>query len=136
MTADQIHSATHLTQERRVPLPVQMLTVVFYTGFAITVSVVAMVFFGMIGIAVALILAWQWGRIAARGGEAPKTEAPRPAPERSGNAAFDAYRDDVLARLEQDQADFAEFLDRLRAAKDRTEFEQFMGERDASPAVA
>ncbi|WP_069299375.1 DUF2852 domain-containing protein [Neptunicoccus sediminis] len=47
----------------------------------------------------------------------------------SGNAAFDAYRDDTLKRLEDEQNAFQSFLQRLRDAKDKTEFDQFMNER-------
>jgi hypothetical protein len=49
----------------------------------------------------------------------------------SGNAAFDDYRDETLRRLEEEQREFREFLDRLRRAKDKVEFDQFMSERRA-----
>jgi hypothetical protein len=49
----------------------------------------------------------------------------------SGNTAFDAYRDATLKRLEEEQRAFADFLGRLRSAKDREEFERFMAERAA-----
>jgi hypothetical protein len=52
----------------------------------------------------------------------------------SGNRAFDEYRTDTLRRLEQEQREFREFLDRLRFAKDKTEFDQFMAERGNRPA--
>ncbi|MEI2781404.1 MAG: DUF2852 domain-containing protein [Candidatus Competibacter sp.] len=48
----------------------------------------------------------------------------------SGNTAFDEYRDATLRRLEEDQREFVEFLDRLRRARDRAEFDQFMAEQD------
>ena len=48
----------------------------------------------------------------------------------SGNTAFDAYKADVLSRLEQEQDDFQDFLTRLRDAKDKMEFDQFMSERE------
>jgi hypothetical protein len=51
----------------------------------------------------------------------------------SGNAAFDEYREDTLRRLEEEQKDFAAYLERLRFAKDRAEFEQFMTERRPRP---
>jgi hypothetical protein len=55
----------------------------------------------------------------------------------SGNAAFDEYRSETLRRLEDEQRDFLEFLNRLRQAKDKAEFDQFMAERgrrhDAPP---
>src|SRR4029077_5167770 len=37
----------------------------------------------------------------------------------SGNRAFDDYRADTLRRLEEEQREFKEFLQRLRFAKDR-----------------
>lgn len=47
----------------------------------------------------------------------------------SGNRAFDEYRADALRRLEEEQREFKDFLDRLRHAKDKAEFDQFMDER-------
>ncbi|MGB6534353.1 MAG: DUF2852 domain-containing protein [Xanthobacteraceae bacterium] len=47
----------------------------------------------------------------------------------SGNRAFDDYRAETLRRLEEEQREFKEFLERLRFAKDRAEFDQFMSER-------
>ncbi len=47
----------------------------------------------------------------------------------SGNRAFDEYRTETLKRLEEEQREFHDFLDRLRFAKDKTEFDQFMAER-------
>lgn len=47
----------------------------------------------------------------------------------SGNRAFDEYRAETLRRLEDEQRDFFEFLNRLRQAKDKAEFDQFMAER-------
>ena len=56
-----------------------------------------------------------------------------PAQQRSGNRAFDDYRADTLHRLEQEQQDFAAFLDRLRFARDKSEFDAFMAERRRPP---
>ncbi len=47
----------------------------------------------------------------------------------SGNSAFDAYKADTLRRLEEEQKAFESFLERLRAAKDKSEFDAFMDER-------
>jgi hypothetical protein len=55
-------------------------------------------------------------------------------PPSSGNRAFDDYRADTLRRLEEEQREFKEFLQRLRFAKDRAEFDQFMAERRNRPA--
>jgi hypothetical protein len=48
---------------------------------------------------------------------------------RSGNRAFDEYRSETLRRLEDEEREFRDFLDRLRHAKDKGEFDQFMAER-------
>lgn len=52
----------------------------------------------------------------------------------SGNSAFDEYREETLRRLEDEQKEFKGFLDRLRQAKDKAEFDQFMAERRNRPA--
>jgi len=54
-------------------------------------------------------------------------------PRSSGNRAFDEYRAETLRRLEEEQKEFASFLDRLRFAKDKAEFDQFMDERRSRP---
>ncbi|NUB43022.1 DUF2852 domain-containing protein [Fertoebacter nigrum] len=47
----------------------------------------------------------------------------------SGNTAFDAYKADMLRRLEDEQTAFEAFLQRLRDAKDKSEFDAFMDDR-------
>lgn len=47
----------------------------------------------------------------------------------SGNSAFDAYKAETLRRLEEEQAAFEGFLNRLREAKDKQEFDAFMEDR-------
>jgi hypothetical protein len=54
-------------------------------------------------------------------------------PPSSGNRAFDDYRTETLRRLEDEQREFKDFLERLRFAKDRVEFDQFMTERRNRP---
>lgn len=51
----------------------------------------------------------------------------------SGNVAFDEYREETLRRLDEEQREFRDYLDRLRSAKDRAEFDQFMAERRNRP---
>ena len=50
-------------------------------------------------------------------------------PPSSGNKAFDDYRAETLRRLEDEQREFQDFLARLREAKDKAEFDQFMADR-------
>ena len=54
-------------------------------------------------------------------------------PASSGNNAFDEYRAETLKRLEDEQREFKDFLGRLRFAKDRAEFDQFMADRRQRP---
>lgn len=51
----------------------------------------------------------------------------------SGNSAFDAYKAETLRRLEDEQAAFEGFLNRLREAKDKQEFDAFMEDRARTP---
>jgi Protein of unknown function (DUF2852) len=60
-------------------------------------------------------------------------------PQSVRSNAFDEYRADTLRRLEDEKKEFQVFLDRLRAAKDRAEFDQFMsdrGNRGGNPSPA
>lgn len=57
----------------------------------------------------------------------------------SGNAAFDDWRDAEMARLDEERKkldemrrEFDQHMRDLRMARDRTEFEQFMADRQAS----
>lgn len=67
---------------------------------------------------------WGWGR--------QRPAAPPP----SGNRAFDEYRAETLRRLEEEQQEFVAYLERLRQAKDKAEFDTFMADRrrQAPPA--
>ena len=58
----------------------------------------------------------------------------------TGNAAFDEWRTAELSRLDEErrkldeaQREFSEYVDAIRRAKDREEFERFMAERRARP---
>jgi hypothetical protein len=53
----------------------------------------------------------------------------------TGNRAFDEYRAETLRRLEEEATEFQEFLSRLRMAKDKSEFDQFMTERRNRPST-
>ena len=55
----------------------------------------------------------------------------------TGNVAFDDYRRATLERLQEESREFGAFVERLRRAKDQSEFEAFMADRAAKngPAV-
>jgi len=61
-------------------------------------------------------------------------EARRFTERSSGNAAFDEYRARTLEKLQEEQEAFGEFLERLRKARDKEEFDRFMAERNGQPA--
>lgn len=63
-----------------------------------------------------------------------RTQRPRYYAAPTGNSAFDAYREETLKRLEDEHGEFMDFLQKLREAKDKAEFDQFMEQRDAKPA--
>ena len=54
----------------------------------------------------------------------------------TGNRAFDDYREATLRRLEEEATEFQGFLQRLRQAKDKAEFDQFMAERTRGEQTA
>ena len=54
----------------------------------------------------------------------------------SGNVAFDEYREETLRKLDEEQREFRDYLDKLRSAKDRAEFDQFMAERRNRPPAS
>ncbi len=114
----------------------------------ITAMVIGFIIFWPIGLAILAYLIWsgrmgccgrrarsgwkqraaeKWERKMERFGMHAKAYQP------TGNRAFDEYRDETLKRLEEEAQDFQSFLDRLRMAKDKAEFEEFMSERRNRP---
>jgi hypothetical protein len=47
----------------------------------------------------------------------------------SGNRAFDDYREETLNRLQEEHEEFQSFMEKLRHARDKAEFDQFMADR-------
>ena len=95
-------------------------------GAWIAAMVAGFILFWPIGLALVLYMtmAGKWST-----GGACRNRKVRARMASSGNGAFDAYRDATLRRLEEEQQAFEEFLQRLREAKDKAEFDQFMDER-------
>lgn len=126
------------TASHQISQPIQIVSIVFYAGFAISLSIVAMAMFGLVGIGLAALFAWQWGRIPALSGRIALDDALDDAAttlgfnlkvastQSSGNQSFDAYREALMQRLEKEQSQFEGFLVRLRDAKDKHQFDQFM----------
>ena len=99
-------------------------------GAWIAAMVLGFVFFWPVGLAFLAYMIWS-KRMFKSGCRTRSTHMHHGfhAMKSSGNGAFDAYKADTLARLEQEQSDFESFLARLRAAKDKAEFDEFMEER-------
>lgn len=120
-----------------MPVSVQVLSTLLFAGFAIPVTIVALNIFWPAGFALAVILAWRGGFAPNMSGRTSKQEIedtvksliPESSAKSSGNKSFDAYRTELLTRLETEQENFENFLGRLREAKDKSEFDQFMEDR-------
>ncbi len=101
-------------------------------GAWIVAMILGFVFVWPVGLALLVYMIWSKrmfsGTCAARRGTHTR-HAFRGAMRSSGNSAFDAYRNETLRRLEDEQASFEAFLERLREAKDKAEFDQFMEDR-------
>lgn len=124
----------------RPPFALRIVSLVFFAGFSIPVTIVALNIFWPAGFVLGLVIAVQWTKIMGLSEGTPLTravDALRPknatpdAPQSSGNASFDAYRTELLNRLETEQQQFDTFLVRLRDAKDKSEFDSFMEDRAA-----
>ena len=100
-------------------------------GAWIALMVLAFIFFWPVGLALLAYMIWSkkmFNSACRRSRHSAHFTAMRP----SGNRAFDAYKADTLRRLEEEQENFEAFLERLREAKDKAEFDQFMEERAKS----
>jgi Protein of unknown function (DUF2852) len=117
----------------RPHLAVQILGLLLFGGFAIVATSLAFVFFWPAGFVLAIVLGWiGFGRILNQRHAGPRREDHRmsaPSLARTGNASFDTYRTEVLDRLQDEQRSFVRFLDRLRDAKDKAQFDRFMDDR-------
>jgi hypothetical protein len=98
-------------------------------GAWIAAMVLGFIFLWPVGLAILFYMIWSnrmSGSFFCNRNASRRTPTPRGS---SGNLAFDAYRDDTIKRLEDEQQAFQGFLQRLREAKDKTEFDEFMDER-------
>jgi hypothetical protein len=107
----------------------------------IALMVVGFIVFWPIGLALLFYLMWSgrmgcWkhGHVGRRNGPGRWYGVTGAAGRSSGNTAFDEYKAETLRRLEDEQKEFVEFLDRLRQSKDKAEFDQFMADRRNRPA--
>ncbi|MBS1303563.1 DUF2852 domain-containing protein [Loktanella sp. SALINAS62] len=95
-------------------------------GAWIATMVIAMIVAWPVGLAVLAYMIF--GNKFSKGAASSKVRPSRMMAT-SGNTAFDAYKQDTLHRLQEEQDEFTAFLGRLREAKDKAEFDQFMADR-------
>lgn len=99
-------------------------------GAWIAAMVLGFIFFWPVGLALLFYMIWSkrmCSKSSCGTGSHRKTRSA--AFKSSGNSAFDAYKAETLRRLEDEQGSFEAFLERLRAAKDKSEFDQFMNDQ-------
>ncbi|MDP5306796.1 DUF2852 domain-containing protein [Paracoccus spongiarum] len=96
----------------------------------IVAMILGFVAFWPVGLAILGYMIWSKRMF----GCSTRSHAPRYRAASTGNSAFDAYRDETLKRLEDEHREFVEFLKKLREAKDKAEFDQFMQQREDKPA--
>ncbi len=99
-------------------------------GAWIAAMVLGFVFFWPVGLALLFYMIWSKRMFSTSCSHRRSRSRHGPRAMRTtGNSAFDSYKEDTLRRLEQEQHDFESFLERLRKAKDKAEFDQFMDDR-------
>ena len=97
-------------------------------GAWIAAMVLGFIFFWPDGLALLFYMIWS-KRMFSKSCTSRRMGQHMTAMRSTGNAAFDSYKADTLRRLEEEQTNFEAFLERLREAKDKSEFDQFMDER-------
>ena len=130
---------SHSKRNNDPHLAVQILTIIAFGVFSIVAVSLAFAATWIAGLVLTILIALTWSRSRTFGGRGPAEQlvqhvvsevAPNVSTKTSsGNASFDAYREDTLRRLQEEQESFENFLNRLRDAKDKTEFNEFMDER-------
>ncbi|MCT4608766.1 MAG: DUF2852 domain-containing protein [Pelagimonas sp.] len=102
-------------------------------GAWIAAMVLGFIFFWPVGLALLAYMIWSKRMFSKSCRHHARHDARRQAwaaMKPSGNMAFDAYKAETLRRLENEQEAFEAFLGRLREAKDKAEFDQFMDDRE------
>jgi len=100
-------------------------------GAWIAALVLGFIFFWPVGLALLAYMIWSNRMFSSKSthNDTRKMHRSMGMGRPTGNAAFDSYKADTLRRLQEEQDSFKTFLERLRAAKDKSEFDAFMDER-------
>ncbi|MEX0312298.1 MAG: DUF2852 domain-containing protein [Tateyamaria sp.] len=97
-------------------------------GAWIAAMVLGFIFFWPIGLALLAYMIWS-KRMFSKSCTTRRMGGAMTTMRSTGNSAFDAYEGDTLRRLEEEQHNCEACRERLREAKDKAEFDQFMDER-------
>ncbi|MBK4215854.1 DUF2852 domain-containing protein [Paracoccus caeni] len=92
----------------------------------IVAMILGFVFFWPVGLALLAYMIWSNRMFSC---SKNRYKSHRNVSRSTGNTAFDAYREETLKRLEDEHNEFMGFLHKLRDAKDKAEFDQFMDQR-------
>ena len=95
----------------------------------LTAMILGFIFFWPVGLAILFYMIWS-ERMSCRFFKTKTTLS------KTGNSAFDKYKEDTITRLDAEQNAFQGFLQRLRDAKDQAEFDEFMKEREQAQKTA
>jgi hypothetical protein len=104
-------------------------------GAWIAAMVLGFIFFWPVGLALLFYMIWSKRMFSKSCSHRSEAHRRMHVMSPTGNSAFDAYRDETMRRLEDEQRNFEAFLERLREAKDKAEFDQFMEERADAAAT-
>ena len=106
----------------------------------IAAMILGFVLFWPVGLALLAYMIWGKQMFARSCGQSRHrsdtawTRSGTTASSATGNRAFDSYKAEALKRLEDEQAAFEAFLQRLRTSKDKSEFDAFMEDRARATA--
>ena len=107
-----------------------------WTAWEIALMVIGFVVFWPVGLAILFWILWTKRHGAATAMPAWVDRFTGGSSSSSGNSAFEDWKRGELDRLEQErrrlaeaEQEFAAFLDQLKRARDREEFERFMAAR-------
>lgn len=105
-------------------------------GAWIAAMVLGFIFFWPLGLALLAYMIWSKRMFSKSCRTRSVTRHVSTVMTSSGNSAFDSYKAETLRRLEDEQTSFESFLQRLRDAKDKAEFDDFMADRARAAAAA
>ncbi len=123
MTEGQLMQATTTTSDLPMPIWIALMLLGFFLFWPLGLIVLAfLIWSGKMMCCIGILASW-------RNDDLKRRQTWRRGSSSTGNAAFDEYRETTLRRLEEERREFAQFLERLRRARDQDESNRFMSEQ-------